>query len=149
MPAAKAAAARTPPNHRYRVETGGCPIEASLDVLGGRWKGLLLFYIGRQPQRFHELRKRLPHVSQRMLVRQLRELERDGLLLRKIEACVPPKVEYSATPALTELWPLLSELRNWGARHVMRLEPGDPCQQLPLSQSDAQTPGARKRREPR
>jgi DNA-binding HxlR family transcriptional regulator len=148
MPAAKAAA-RTPPNHRYRVETGGCPIEASLDVLGGRWKGLLLFYIGREPQRFHELRKRLLHVSQRMLVRQLRELERDGLILRKIEAGVPAKVEYSATTALTELWPLLNQLRDWGAHHVMQADPNAPGRRSLLSQNDAPTPDARRRRAPR
>jgi DNA-binding HxlR family transcriptional regulator len=108
-----------PPDHRYRFETGGCPIEAALDALGGRWKGLLLFRICTRANRFHELRKGLPHVSQRMLVRQLRELERDGLIQRSVTVGVPAKVEYSLTDAARALMPLLAGLRDWGARHVM------------------------------
>jgi DNA-binding HxlR family transcriptional regulator len=107
------------PDHRYRFETGGCPIEAALDAIGGRWKGLLLFRIYGGPTRFHELRKDLPHVSQRMLVRQLRELERDGLIRRSVTVGVLAKVEYSLTDAAHSLMPLLIGLRDWGARHVM------------------------------
>jgi len=107
------------PDHRYRFETSGCPIEAALDVLGGRWKGLLLFRIWARTIRFGELRKSLPHISQRMLVRQLRELERDGLICRVVTAGVPARVEYSLTEATHALMPLLVGLRDWGARHVM------------------------------
>src|SRR5436305_853620 len=97
----------SPLDHRYRYETGGCPIEAAIDVLGGRWKGLILFRIGLRPHRFHELRKDLPHVSQQMLVRQLRELERSGLIRRSVTVGVTAKVEYSPTHAAQALMPLL------------------------------------------
>lgn len=125
----------TPLDHRYRLETGGCPIEAALDVIGGRWKGLILFQIGFRTQRFHELRKALPHISQRMLVRQLRELERSGLIKRSVSLGVPAKVEYSSTNATLALMPLLIELRNWGARHLLGLSETDFNAQLQASQN--------------
>ena len=115
----KAASPFTVLNHRYRLETGGCPIEAAFDALGGRWKGLLLFCIAEGPCRFHELRKRIPQISQRMLVRQLKELERDGLILRTIRLGVPAAVDYSPTAATHELMPLLRGLRDWSARHLL------------------------------
>ena len=119
-----------PLNHRYRLETGGCPIEAALDVIGGRWKGLILFRIGFRTHRFHELRKTLPHISQRMLVRQLRELERDGLIKRRVSIGVPASVEYSSIDATHALMPLLVELRNWGARHLLGVSDADFTAQL-------------------
>lgn len=131
-----------PLDHRYRFETGGCPIEAALDVLGGRWKGLLLFRIGAGPQRFHELRKALPHVSQRMLVRQLRELERDGLVRRAVEAGVPARVEYSLTDAACELAPLLIGLRDWGARHLLGMTEEALSGRLQSYQNACLTPDA-------
>src|SRR3954471_28072 len=106
---------KAPLDHRYRLEAGGCPIEAAIDAIGGRWKGHLLYHICCRPHRFHELRKELPHVSQRMLVRQLRELERSGLVIRSVSAGVPTKVEYSPTDAALALMPLLIGLRDWGA----------------------------------
>ena len=109
----------TVPDHRYRFETGGCPIEGAFDALGGRWKGLLLFRIAENPCRFHELQKSMPQISQRMLVRQLRELEAAGLVSRSVRAGVPAIVEYSSTHASEELMPLLRALRDWGARHLL------------------------------
>lgn len=116
MPSTPTAA---PLNHRYRYQTGGCPVEAALDVIGGRWKGLLIYWIGTRPQRFHELRKELPHISQRMLIRQLRELERDGLIHRSVTLGVPVKVEYSPTAATRALLPLLISLRDWSAQYLL------------------------------
>lgn len=109
------------PDHRYRLETGGCPIEAVMDVIGGRWKALLLFRLGKRPARFNALRKSLPHVSSQMLVRQLRELERDGLVRRTAAPDSPAKVEYAPTAAALALMPLLIGLRDWGARHLLGL----------------------------
>ncbi len=137
------------PDHRYRFETGGCPIEATLDVLGGRWKGLLLFRVGTAPRRFHELRKSLPHVSQRMLVRQLRELERAGLICRTVRVGVPAVVEYSSTPAGRELMPLLHSLRDWGARHLLGMSEKALSARLQAFQNADPTPTARKRPERR
>ncbi len=134
------------PDHRYRLETGGCPIEAALDVLGGRWKGLLLFRIRARANRFHELRKSLPHVSQRMLVRQLRELERDGLIRRSVTIGMPAKVEYSLTDAARALLPLLIGLRDWGARHVLGMSEQSFNEQLRLYQNASPIRGSRKPR---
>lgn len=132
-------------DHRYRFETGGCPIEATLDALGGRWKGLLLFRIGARPHRFHELRNSLPHISQRMLVRQLRELERAGLILRSVHVGVPAVVEYSATTAGRELMPLLHSLRDWGARHLLGMSDEALSARLQAYQNADRTPTARRR----
>ena len=74
-----------------------CPVEAALDIIGGKWKSIILFRVLEETRRFNELRKLLPKVTQRMLTNQLRELERDGLIERKIYPQVPPKVEYSIT----------------------------------------------------
>ena len=131
-------------DHRYRFETGGCPIEAALDALGGRWKGLLLFKICMQTRRFHELRKTVPHISQRMLVRQLRELERDGLVTRAVALGVPAKVEYSPTAAAVALQPLLLGLRDWAAYHMMGMPAGSLSARSQPFRSAAPKPGARR-----
>jgi DNA-binding HxlR family transcriptional regulator len=138
------AAAAIPLDHRYRFETGGCPIEAAIDVISGRWKGLLLFRIGFRPHRFHELRKELPHVSQRMLVRQLRELEYSGLIRRSVTVGVPAKVEYSSTDAARALMPLLIGLRDWGAQHLLGMSKETLNERLQFYQSASRLPGIRK-----
>src|SRR5215510_6402579 len=85
----------------------GCPIEATLEVLGGKWKGMVLHRLMFGMLRFNELRRLLPHVTQRMLTRQLRELERDGLIRRRVYAEVPPRVEYSLSEFGLSLKPIL------------------------------------------
>lgn len=105
-------------NYRYRLETGGCPIEVTLDVLGGRWKSLLLYKIWEGERRFRDLRAAIPHVSQRMLARQLRELERDGLIARREKPGPAPRVEYALTPMAEKLAPTLRALRDWGAEYL-------------------------------
>lgn len=96
-----------------------CPVEATLDMIGGKWKGVILFRLGEGTKRFGELRKLLPKVSQRTLTQALRELEADGLVARKVYAEVPPRVEYRLTPLGRTLKPLLVRLKDWGARHVL------------------------------
>jgi DNA-binding HxlR family transcriptional regulator len=98
----------------------GCAVEAALDVIGNRWKGVILFHLLDGTKRFNELRKLMPGVTQRMLTLQLRELEQDDVILRKVYPQVPPKVEYSLTPFGLELKPLLFSLREWGARIMER-----------------------------
>ena len=94
-----------------------CPIETTLDVLGGKWKGMVLHRLLHGTLRFNELRRLLPHVTQRMLTRQLRELERDGVIGRKVYAEVPPRVEYSLTPFGLSLEPILLMMEEWGHRY--------------------------------
>ncbi len=94
---------------RYR-----CPVEATLDVLGGRWKGAILYELAREPQRFGALQRAFPLLAQRSLTTQLRELERDGVVHREVFAQVPPKVEYSLTPRGHELVPILRLMSAWG-----------------------------------
>lgn len=91
-----------------------CPLEAAMDVMGGKWKVTVLFRLMEGTRRFNELRRLLPNVTQRMLTTQLRDLESDGLVSRKVYAEVPPKVEYSLTPLGKTLEPILRELFHWG-----------------------------------
>jgi len=95
-----------------------CPIEASLDLIGGKWKGSILFRVSEQTRRFNELRRLFPKISQRMLTNQLREMEADGLLHREVYAQVPPKVEYSLTERGRTLLPALEALFAWGSEHM-------------------------------
>jgi DNA-binding HxlR family transcriptional regulator len=95
----------------------GCPIETTLDVLSGKWKGMVLHRLLEGTMRFNELRRMLPNVTQRMLTRQLRELERDGVIYRKVYAEVPPRVEYSLTPFGLSLKPILLMMSDWGEQY--------------------------------
>lgn len=99
----------------------GCPVDATLDVIGGRWKGVLLYLLLDQPRRFGELRRLLPEVTQRVLTLQLRELEADGVVHREVYREAPPKVEYSLTEFGRSLEPILLQLRDWGQRYKERL----------------------------
>src|SRR5579871_3843466 len=94
-----------------------CPIEARLDVIGGRWKGVILFRLLDGKKRFGELKRLLPDVTQRMLTLQLRELESDGIVERTVYREVPPKVEYALTEFGRSLEPILLLLCDWGKRY--------------------------------
>ncbi|MBC7941405.1 MAG: helix-turn-helix transcriptional regulator [Chitinophagaceae bacterium] len=98
--------------------TDGCPVEATLDLIGGKWKGVVLFNLLKGTRRFNELRRLLPDCSQRMLTRQLRELEAVGLLSRKVFAEVPPRVEYALTDFGRTLAPVLGVLCSWGEGYL-------------------------------
>lgn len=96
----------------------GCPVEACFEVIGGKWKGVILFHLMGGTKRFNELLRLIPGVTQRMLTRQLRELEDDGIVSRKVYAEVPPKVEYSLTEFGRTLEPLLGYLQQWGKESI-------------------------------
>ena len=97
----------------------GCSVEATLSVIGGRWKPVILFHLLQNDVlRFGELNKEIEGITQRMLTNQLRELERDRVISRTVYAEVPPRVEYSLTNYGRSLEPILIAMRDWGAEHV-------------------------------
>lgn len=96
----------------------GCPVEATLSLIGGKWKGVILYHLFEEGvMRFNEMRRRLPSVTQRMLTSQLRELEADGLITRKIYPEIPPKVEYRLSERGQTLEPVIRALKHWGDKH--------------------------------
>lgn len=99
-------------------KTYHCPVEAALDVIGGKWKPLILWALGDEVLRFSELQKELPGVNTKMLTKQLRELEEDGVITRKVYPEVPPRVEYKITDFGKTLIPILEALCNWGADYL-------------------------------
>ena len=96
-----------------------CPVEAMLDIIGGKWKSIILFRVLEETRRFNELRRLLPNLTQRILTNQLRELESDGLITRKIYAEIPPKVEYSITEFGKTLEPVILTLTQWAHQHML------------------------------
>lgn len=99
----------------------GCPVEACLEVVGGKWKGVILFHLSSGTKRFNELTRLMPSITQRMLTRQLRELENDLVVSRKVYPEVPPKVEYTLTEFGVTLTPVLSVLQQWGTQYLDKL----------------------------
>ncbi|GAB1269161.1 winged helix-turn-helix transcriptional regulator [Aurantivibrio infirmus] len=91
-----------------------CPILDAMNIIGGKWKILIIYHLGYGKKRFGELRKMLPSVTQKMLTQQLRELEGDGVIDRTIYPEVPPRVEYKLTAFGDKLEPVLNELSFWG-----------------------------------
>lgn len=96
----------------------GCAVEAALSFIDGKWKGVLLFHLLSGAQRFNELRRKLPSVTQRMLTRQLRELEEAGLVRRTVHPVVPPHVDYDLTPLGKSMEPVIHALAIWGQTYV-------------------------------
>lgn len=109
--------------HKTYDCSSGCPVSATLDVIGGKWKGLILYHLLEGTLRFGELRKRIPDVTQRMLTQHLRELEESGLVHRQVYAEVPPRVEYSLTPQGQTLRGVIAALKSWGETWLGRKAP--------------------------
>lgn len=100
----------------------GCAVEATLDLIDGKWKGVILYHLQAGTQRFGELRRRMPGITQRMLTKQLRALEVDGLVIRKVYAEVPPRVDYTLSELGESLRPVIDILKAWGEGHHARQE---------------------------
>lgn len=98
------------------------PAERALKVISGRWKAVILYQLFDGPKRLSELSRLMPHVSQKVLIQQLREMESHGLLTREIYAQVPPRVDYSATELGKSLRPIIKSLCDWGRKHAEALD---------------------------
>jgi DNA-binding HxlR family transcriptional regulator len=100
-------------------KTFNCEKELTLSVIGGKWKMLILWYLGKEgTKRFGELKSLIPDITQRMLVSQLRELEDDLIVHREVYPVVPPKVEYSLTELGESLMPILVSMYDWGKNYM-------------------------------
>ena len=98
-----------------------------MQLIGGKWKLLVIYFLSLQEViRFSQLRRSLPEISERMLVRQLRELEEDGLVRRKVYGTVPPRVDYSLTPLGVSLVPIMESLKAWGNMYEKSRSQTDP-----------------------
>ena len=95
-----------------------CPVAATLDLIGGKYKALILWYLSDGRRRFSELRKMIANATPKMLTQQLRELEAQQLIHREVFPVVPPKVEYSLTETGRSLMPILTAMRDWGADYL-------------------------------
>ncbi|HEY9669288.1 MAG TPA: helix-turn-helix domain-containing protein [Coleofasciculaceae cyanobacterium] len=100
------------------TERASCPVERTLDVIGGRWKVLILRELFLGVRRFGQLHRALHGITQKMLTQQLREMEEDGIVHREVYLQVPPKVEYSLTPLGESLKPIIEAMHEWGIRHL-------------------------------
>jgi DNA-binding HxlR family transcriptional regulator len=94
-----------------------CPVTQTLEVMGGRWKPIIIHYLTKAPLRTGELSRLIPHASSKMLTQHLRELERDNIIRRKVYNQVPPKVEYSLTPLGESLIPIIRAMCDWSLKH--------------------------------
>lgn len=97
-----------------------CPVTQTMNVIGGKWKTVILTRIRMGINRFGLMQRSIPTISKQMLTSQLRELEEDGLLSRKIFAEVPPRVEYAITKKGEEIFPILEALAKWGISNALK-----------------------------
>ena len=100
-------------------EDVNCPITATLEYIGGRWKAVILYYLTSGKKRFGEIAVRIPAISRKVLTQQLKELERDGLVVRKHFKEIPPRVEYALTDLGKSLASVFKEMSNWGKENVL------------------------------
>ena len=103
-----------------------CPVETTLELIGGKYKALILWHLSSGKLRFSELRSRISGATPKMLTQQLRELEANGLVHREVYPVIPPKVEYSLTETGRSLMPVLVAMRDWGADYLRRKNT-EPC----------------------
>ena len=108
------------------TERENCPVEATLDLIGGKYKALILWHLSDGKLRFFQLRDRIRRATPKMLTQQLRELEGSKLIHREVFPVIPPKVEYSLTETGRSLMPILVAMRDWGAEYL-RGKDQEPC----------------------
>lgn len=104
-----------------------CPVEATLELIGGKYKALILWHLSEKELRFSELKKHLATATPKMLTQQLRELEAQRLIHREVYPVIPPKVEYSLTTLGRSLMPVLAAMRDWGAGYLRSKDVEPSC----------------------
>ena len=97
--------------------TKSCPVTKCMEIIGGKWKTVIIYLIATKINRFGKLQRSCEGISKQMLTKQLRELEKDGIISRKIYAEIPPRVEYSVTPKGETLFPILESMESWGLKN--------------------------------
>ena len=107
-------------------KTNECPVSATLELIGGKYKALILWHLSEGTLRYSELRSRISGATAKMLTQQLRELEANALIHREVFPVIPPKVEYSLTETGRSLMPILVAMRDWGAGYL-RKKDLEPC----------------------
>ena len=107
-------------------QKANCPVEATLELIGGKYKALILWHLAESKLRYSQLRQSIKGITPKMLTQQLRELESKELIHREVFPIVPPKVEYSLTEAGRSLMPILVAMRDWGAAYL-RGKDQEPC----------------------
>ncbi|MDE6150043.1 MAG: helix-turn-helix transcriptional regulator [Ruminococcus sp.] len=98
--------------------TLNCPVEATIALIGGKYKAVILWHLIENKKRFSELKRLIPKVTEKMLAQQLRDLEKDGLIIRTVYPVVPPKVEYSLSDFGRSIVPVLDSMCNWGLEYL-------------------------------
>lgn len=106
------------------ISISECPVTATLDLIGGRWKTLIIFHLNKNTRRFGEIAARMPNISRKVLTEQLKEMEKDGLITRKQYKEIPPRVEYSLTDLGKSLTPVIDGIAAWGHQHLMTQKKG-------------------------
>lgn len=120
-------------------KTDRCPVEATLDLIGGKYKALILWHLSEGKLRFNELHKLISGATPKMLTQQLRELESQNLIHREVFPIIPPKVEYSLTELGQSLMPILVAMRDWGSAYMKSRNLESNCFMMrrdPLSQTN-------------
>ena len=107
-------------------EKENCPVETTLEMIGGKYKALILWHLAEKQLRFSELRRAITNATPKMLTQQLRELETNELIHREVFPVIPPKVEYSLTETGRSLLPILIAMRDWGSTYL-RGQNQEPC----------------------
>lgn len=116
-----------------RQEETHCPVEATIRLIGGKYKSLILWKLAGGTLRFSQLKREVSCATPKMLTQQLRELEADGLIVREVFPVVPPKVEYSLTDFGQSIRPVLEAMYDWGSGYLARQGLAANCSMTPLS----------------
>lgn len=99
-----------------------CPVDATISLIGGKYKAIILWQLSEDKKRYSELKRLIPKATPKMLTQQLRELERDGLITRTVYPVVPPKVEYNLSNLGQSIVPILDAMCEWGKRYIEKLD---------------------------